>query len=785
MLPRCPTGQIRLARLKRLRIPLAIAAFALTIRLIPYAIPLSASDSLPDDRALTFRDRNGLVLGTVLTASRDRTAVVPLAEVSPHFIDAILAAEDADFYQHGPVDLLALGRASYQAIRHRRIVSGASTITMQLARMMRPAPRTLPNKLREIWQSWRLAAGSSRDNILHAYVNQLPMGGNVYGIEAAARLYFNTSARDLTLAQATLLAAIPNDPNGLHPYYHWDDLLRRQTYVVDRMVSEGFITQYTADRVFTETLTLADRQQGIVAAPHFVFWQAQLIPDRSNSSTTDPAAIDLQTTLDLPLQTFVRAQVQQVVRALADRNVHQAAAIVIDNHTGDILAYVGSPDYFASQDSAQFDGVRALRQPGSALKPFLYQIALETAIIRPTSILPDIPTYYALPDARVYRPTDFDRRFQGPVRVRLALANSLNIPAVRVLERVTPQRFLDRLQELGFADLERSPEHYGLGLALGAGEVSLLQLARAYVTMARQGDAIELRSLLANETEGAIETGAIGDASTWALVGEMLGDRQARAVAFGVDSALNLPFPAAVKTGTSSNFRDTWAVGYTRDYTVATWVGNFAGSPMREVSGVDGAAPLWHRVMLHLHEDNEPGNLPLPDGMVMQPICALSGLRPTDVCETVVQEYVAIADLDRYERQLDTVYRHVDGEVHIHLPPEYDEWLALQGSALIADGQLQLLAPRDGDRFVLYPPSTIAPAGSQQVEFRISHFREDVEWRLNGELLSESDSDRQFWTLQPGVWTVEVSGGGMSDRATFTVELASSERLEAGFSAVE
>ena len=754
-------------------IPLRKLAFATlpligltaTIRAIPYLAPIHLKDLSQDDRSVTFRDRNGLLLGTLLTQTSDRTATVELEDISPYFIDAILAAEDANFYHHGPLDIPALARATYQWMRQGHIVSGGSTVTMQLARMLHPAPRTVPNKIREIWRSWRIAAGSSKDEILTTYINRLPMGGNIYGIEAAARIYFGISASDLTLSQASLLAAIPNNPNHLNPHNNFAALQRRQTYVIERMVAEQLIERSQADRAYGETLSLQNPQQGIVAAPHFLFWAASKLPPDSG--------VDILTSLDRPLQTFVEAQVQQVVRALRDRNVHQAAAIVVDNSSGDILAYVGSPNYFSGQDAAQFDGVQALRQPGSTLKPFLYELALASDSLQPNSVLPDIPTYYPLANARIYKPVDFDRTFQGPVRVRLALANSLNIPAVKVLEDVGIATFLRHLKSLGFQHLDRSPDDYGLGLALGAGEVSLWELVRAYATLSQLGEPVVLRSLASippSSTISATSTATIGDRDVWALVADMLNDRHARAIAFGVDSVLNLPFPAAVKTGTSSGFRDTWTVGFTTDYTVATWVGNFDGSSMQDVSGVDGAAPLWQRILLHLHETEEPDPLPAPRRMVQKPICALSGLKPTEACPSVTQEYFAIDDLETYETHPDTFYQTVGDKVELNLPPEYDEWIAIHGDELLSSNTLKILSPRDGDRFVIYPESSLAPAGSQQIEFRRSEFVGEVSWILNNRPIDVPSGRSVFWTLRPGVWTLEINHADLQDRVTFVVE---------------
>ncbi|BAY20568.1 penicillin-binding protein 1C [Calothrix sp. NIES-2100] len=787
-----------LNRSRRGKVIFALLLMCLAVRLMPYFAPVRATDILQSQLAMQFSDRNGLALGTILTRDQEHTAVVPLKQVSPQFIQAILAAEDSSFYHHGALDLKAVARAIKEAIHAKKIVSGASTITMQLSRMLDPVPRNISGKLQEIWLAWRLAAGMNKAEILSAYVNRLPMGGNIYGVEAAARTYFSIPASDLNLAQASLLAAIPNNPTYFDPLEHWQRLKQRQKYVLNRMVQDGYITSLLAERVYTEKVVFQSRQRGIIAAPHFLFWLA------TQQSTPD-AEGQIHTTIDRPLQQFVEAQVQQVLSSLAANNVHDAAAVVIDNHTGEVLAYVGSPNYFNEAKLGRNDGVQALRQPGSTLKPFVYELALEKNAIRPNTILADVPAHYAIPGAKLYSPTDYTQRFLGPVRVRVALANSLNVPAVRVLEKVGVPTFLERLRQLGFEHLNQTPEYYGLGLTLGSGEVSLWELAKAYVTMARQGEATSLvtqftpkephppTSLSASREGGLIsstphrdsekpmlfasrEGGLIspphlrGGVATWQLITDMLSDNHARASAFGVDSVLNLPFSAAVKTGTSSNYRDTWTVGFTTDYTVATWVGNFTGEPMRQVSGVTGAAPLWNRIMLHLHEHQEPTNFLPPQGLVQLPICAISGLKPTPDCASVVQEYFYPEDKIAYENQQPS-----------NLSPEYDEWLARQQQATLNTSNLRILSPHNGDLFLLYPGEQT----TQKLEFKlIGKTAEPVEWRLNGEKLAIDSAHSLFWHLRPGNWTLEAKSGNISDKVSFQVQLAKSKSTQRGFSIV-
>ncbi|MDZ8108791.1 MAG: penicillin-binding protein 1C [Nostoc sp. DedQUE12a] len=753
-------------RIKHAKIILAVLVICLAVRLLPYFAPIRAADIAQNQLAMQFSDRNNLPLGTLLTRDQEHTSVVGLNQVSPQFIQAILAAEDASFYEHGALDMKAVIRAIKEAIHAKRIVSGASTITMQLARMLDPVPRTLPGKMQEIWLSWRLVAGMNKDEILSAYINRLPMGGNIYGVEAAARTYFSMPASDLNLAQASLLAAIPNNPTYFNPYEHWERLKQRQKYVLNRMVLEGYVSGAIAARTFTEKVVFQSRQQGIIAAPHFLFWLANQF---DKTQTKENSVI--RTTINRPLQQFVEAQVQQVISSLAANNVHDAAALVINNHTGEVLAYVGSPDYFNEAKLGRNDGVQALRQPGSTLKPFVYELALEKNLIRPNTILADVPARYAIPGAKLYSPTDYTESFLGPVRVRIALANSLNVPAVRVLEKVGVETFLERLHQLGFEHLNQTPEHYGLGLTLGSGEVSLWELARAYLTIARQGDAIPLVSTFSDSQipiDAMNRVSTISNQKIWQLITNILSDNHARATAFGVDSVLNLPFPAAVKTGTSSNFRDTWTVGFTTDYTVATWVGNFNGEPMRQVSGVTGAAPLWNRIMLHLHEHQEPAAFPSPEGLIQLPVCAISGLKPTPDCTSVVQEYFYPEDKNSYE-----------AENKFELPPEYDEWLAKQQRSHLISNNLRILSPHHDDVFLLYP----GQAGQQKLEFKLAGNKSaPVEWWLNGEKLDTNSANSLFWNLRPGKWTLEAKSAEMKDKVTFQVELASIKPTRRGFS---
>lgn len=698
------------------RVPLLLFALLFAAASLPHVFAVHAGALAPQTTAVTFTDRSGIPLGTIDGSISERSVALPMDRVSPAFAQAVLAAEDRRFFAHGGIDWFAAARAAWQTIRCICVQSGASTIDMQVARMQFHLGSGIRGKLEQIWDAMRIDAGSSKREILNAYVNRAAMGGDLYGVEAAARTYFGIPAKDLDLAQAALLAGIPNDPVRLDPRTHWQAARARQRYVLSRMTADGTIGAAQAAIAARENIHVRPHDTGITSAQQLLF-------ELAAGAHMDGSRV--RTSIDLPLQRFVQAQAQDVVSALASHNVTQACALVVDNDTGEVLAYLGSLDYFDDAYLGRNDGVRALRQPGSTLKPFLYEYALERHVITPSTILADVPSSYAIPDAKVYSPEDYDMRFSGPVTARTALANSLNVPAVRVLSKVGVPAFLDRLHSLGFVHLHRAPEYYGLGLTLGAGEVTLWDLTQAYVTLARRGNAIPLRTIAGEAPASGTQ---IADPAYWDAITDILADRYARAQAFGVGSAIDMPFSAAVKTGTSSGYRDTWTVGYTREYTVAVWVGNFDGAPMERVAGVSGAGPLWSRIMLHLYERRDPHDFAAPPKSF-----------------TLASRARAIAARS----------------------PQYDEWRVQQGDTT---GPLRILFPHDGDLF----EDTLSPAdphrAEQQIAFRVSRPpRTAVSWKLNGAQLANAAGDAYYWTVRPGAWTLTVSARGVTSSARFTV----------------
>jgi penicillin-binding protein 1C len=559
-------------------------------------------------------DRRGIPIRT--TAATNGFVTRPLAEsdIPTTVVLTTLAAEDARFRLHPGVDPLATVRAASQWIRHRRVISGASTITQQLVKLGHPRPRTLRTKLIEATLALRLETLWDKDQILRAYLARIDYGNHCAGLPQAALHYFNKSPSELDLAEAAFLAGLPQAPSRLNPRLRPERAKARQEWILRRCRELGWIDAASFDTAIARRIALAPARTEF-RAPHFV--------DFVHSSGAIPGAGGRHfTSLDLALQEHAEHVLRRHLASLQDRHAGQAALVVLENSTGGILAMVGSPDW-SDPRHGQVNGTLAHRSPGSALKPFTYLLALTDGATA-ADVIPDIPTSFPTATG-VFEPTNYDRHFRGPVSLREALANSLNIPAVRILhEYGGPDRLRRLLLSLDLETLDRPATHYGLGLTLGDAEVRLLDLANAYATLARLG---VHRSVTPSLAPPPSATRVLPADECW-LLADILSDPTARADSFGLLTPLRLPFRVAAKTGTSSAFRDNWAIGFTPEFTVAVWVGNFDGSPMTDVSGVSGAAPILHDVFTHLHQTAGTSWYQPPANMARIEVDPLTGRRP-------------------------------------------------------------------------------------------------------------------------------------------------------------
>jgi penicillin-binding protein 1C len=603
-------------------------------------------------QSLTVTDRNGVVLREVHSAQGGVAQWVALDEMSPYLIQATVLAEDRRFYQHPGVDILAMARALRTNIRAGRIVSGGSTITEQLVHSVYGLPRhSIAAKLFEVLEAIRFELHLSKAQILEAYLNRVPYANQTFGCEAAAGLYFGMSCNELSIAEAAFLAAIPRSPEYYDPYRHPENTRARQQWILRQLKTRNQIDDLQYKLAGAERLNIQPRENNF-RAPHFVDWvlaqrsrtqeEPRMNTDKHGVHPCSPVVSKnegpLQTTLDVTIQDEVERLLRKTVQTLRGSNVSNGAALVIDRRSGEILAMAGSADYFRP-DGGQVNAVLSRRQPGSALKPFTYELALEQGATA-ADLLPDLE-FHAPEPAGAYLPRNYDETYHGPVRLRTALACSYNVPAIRTLEWIGPNQLLTRLHALGFASLDQPASHYGLALTLGDGDVTLLELVRAYACLANGGTLIPLTAYRLPPTavradpcvcpvqaQGPAPTlltpHQVMDDQAAYIITDILSDNTARIPAFGEYSVLNLGFPCAVKTGTSKDYRDNWTIGYTDDYVVGVWIGNFDGSPMHNVSGVTGAGPLFHAIMEYLNP-KPPLPFARPDGIEEVEICPVSG----------------------------------------------------------------------------------------------------------------------------------------------------------------
>jgi 1A family penicillin-binding protein len=600
-------------------------------------------------------DRNGRLLYEILDPHGGAHTPVPLDEIPQACIDATIATEDASFYSNPGVDGWAIARAVWINLQGGEILSGGSTITQQLARNLLLSPEertqvTLERKLRESILAWRIARTYGKDEILTLYLNETYYGNLAYGLEAAAKTYFAKSAAELDLAECALLAGLPQSPATYNPLENPKAALERQGVVLGLMVKHGYITQEEADRAASEDLRFASVAFPI-EAPHFVMLVRGQLEREFGLEALYTQGLQVYTTLDLDAQHTAERIVRRRLAQLADtrpgeppRNVNNAAVVALDPHTGEVLAMVGSPDYFDPEIDGAVNVTVATRQPGSSIKPITYAAAFDPTRPQPltaATMMVDVRTVFITCEGDPYVPRNYDREWHGPVLLRQALASSYNLVAVKVLDHVGIDAMAAQARAMGIttfddAGSEESCDRFGLALTLGGGEVRLLELTGAYGAFANGGYRVEpVLITRVEDSSGQVlkvwETSPgerVMDERVAYLISDILSDEFARLSTFGEWSALNLTRPAAVKTGTTTDWRDNWTVGYTPDLVVGVWAGNADNEPMEHVSGVTGAAPMWHDVMEELHKGRPVRGFVEPEGLVRVAVCADSGLLP-------------------------------------------------------------------------------------------------------------------------------------------------------------
>jgi penicillin-binding protein 1C len=772
-------------------------AVAVTACFLP--LPAALKKDAKYTESTRYLDREGRLLREVRADDAARAQWLSLKEAGPNVAKAVVAAEDSRFYDHPGVDPVAVVRAAAGDLAARRITSGASTLTMQLARVVEPHPRTLRGKLYEMALAMRIEGSLDKEEILEQYINRAPFGVGIRGVSAASVRYFDKPVSELSLAEAATLAAIPRGPAVYSIEKHPERVLRRRNRVLQRMADQGLITERERAEAEAEPLT-PQSFHGSAGAPHLVVALDHGVLDEEDARVAQ-RGVSITTTIDRDLQRESEVAVQEALRPLSKKHVTQASVVVIDNATGEVRAYVGS-NGFDDPNGGQNDGVRAKRQPGSTLKPFVYGMLMERRGATPATVLPDIELH--LQDGEgTYAPNNYDGRFHGPVRMREALGNSYNVPAVVAADQVGAGPIVERLRALGMTTLTESSEHYGDAIALGDGEVRLLDLTNAYATLARGGMKKPVRavkhavlhggeSFLPAEPNGGGEERVM---PRWEadLVTDMLKDRSARVASFGESSVLDFPFEVAAKTGTSKGFRDNWTVGYTKAVTVGVWVGNFDGSPMQGSSGITGAGPIFQAVMSAAMRGREAQPFTHDDSLFEVDVCPLSGKRAGKHCHHHVRELVPRGtEIEECDMHVDVVIdtrnglratpdcdpRFVAEKPFVRLPDEYGAWAKSAGIAVAPEAWSPLCSgagvsatttapkiryPVDGARFTVDPDR---PRATQMIPITVdaSEGAGDVHILVDGRPLADAGR-RAFWRIEKGDHQIEAEtpGGRRSD----------------------
>lgn len=777
---------------------LCAALYAWIFAGLPDVDEIDARLALPSTR---IYDRQGRLLYQIADPQTGLNLQVARADVPAWLIKATLATEDANFYRHPGVDWQGIARALWINLRGREVLAGGSTITQQVARNLlldpqQRAERSLRRKVRESVLALQLTRRYSRDEILMLYLNQTYYGNLAYGVGAAARAYFGKGVEELTLAECAMLAGLPQAPAQYDPLTNPEAAKARQRVVLDLMVRHGFLTQAEADRAYAEALKFAATPFPI-EAPHFVtaVW-AQLQRDFPDQLLA--GGLDVITSLDLDWQHAAEDAARRHLDRLnhppasePPHNAHNAALVALDPYTGQVLAMLGSPDYFDERIDGAVNAALAPRQPGSALKPFTYAAAFDPqrpAPWTPATMILDVRTPFVTRRLESYTPANFGLVEHGPVLVREALASSYNIPAVVALEHIGVDTLIRLLTSLGISTLS-DPSRYDLSLTLGGGEVRLLELTAAYAALANGGYRVtpalilEVRDRAGNvlyQWQPPTWDTPVIDPRVAFLITDILSDNEARIPSFGPASALSIGRPAAAKTGTTTDFRDNWTIGYTPNLVVGVWVGNADNTPMVEVSGISGAGPIWHEFMRHVLRGQPELSFPVPQGVVRAEVCATSGLLPTPYCPRTRWEWFIEGTVPT---RPDNLYQpfvvdrrtglladeHTPAEdreerVYLILPVEARDWALRQGipqpplAAHLVSGQIdeaRLLSP---DPYTVFRLTPLLPIELQRIRLRVAVPADtaQVTYWLDDVPLATLDAApfEYWWTLQPGEHTL-------------------------------
>ena len=572
------------------------------------------------DYSQSVLDKDGQVLQTFLTYDDKWRLYTELNEISPSLKKAIIAKEDKYFYYHPGINIIAIGRALVNNIIYHKRTSGASTITMQVARMLEPKRRTYFSKIIEIFRATQLELKYSKAEILQFYLNLVPYGGNIEGVKSASLFYFQKNPDFLSLAEITTLAIIPNRPSSLIIGKNNGTLVEERNKWLKRFEQEKIFDKKEVEDALSESLT-AKRNISPKLAPHFCRRMIKQYPQLAN----------IHTNLSMKTQSEVEEICKNYIQKINHQNIKNAACIIIDNETSKIVAYVGSADFNNTNDGGQVDGIKANRQPGSTLKPLLYGLCMDKGWITPKMMMTDVSVNF-----NGYRPENFDRKFNGYVTVEKALSYSLNIPAVKLLNQLSADTFSKKLIEMDCKQIKKDEKHLGLSMALGGCGITLEELTNMYAMIARQGKWQNI-SWLKEKDNALISKNILSPASAF-MITEILTEKARPDFPVSYENSFHLP-KIAWKTGTSYGRRDAWSIGFNKKYTVGVWCGNFTGEGVPELTGTDIATPLLFEIFNNLAYNSKNDWYAMPKELDFRYVCNLTGKRPNSYCTNQVMDY--------------------------------------------------------------------------------------------------------------------------------------------------
>jgi len=740
-------------------------------------------------------------------------------EFPEYLINAALASEDITFWTNPGIDFKAIIRSAFINIKEGKVVSGASTITQQLARASIISPQKIPSrsifrKIREILIALRITASYSKKDILTMYLNQMYFGNLAYGIQSASLTYFDKDVSQLSLAESAFLVGLLSSPDRRNPFTNMDEAKKEQSQILDLMAKHGFISQEKAEEAKQEKLALTKKSTNI-KAPHFVHYVLQELDTLGIKSGQ---GVNIYTTLDYPTFSLSENIAKIWVERLKDQHdLSNASLVLIKNDTGEIVDMLGGIDYFDATHSGQVNMTTALRQPGSALKPVTYAAAFMQGYT-PATLIYDVKKVYKTKKGEGFTPNNYDGRYHGLVLAREALASSLNLPAVDMLDRIGVSSFLKVAKDLGIATFTQE-DRYDLSITLGGGEIKLLELTNLFASFARGGEYVEPYAIqkivtdngkILYEHQTELGKQVLGDKGKQIayLISNILSDPKARIPGFSEKNPLVLSHPAAVKTGTTTDWHDNWTVGYTPSYTVGVWVGNNDNHPMRDITGVVGAAPIWNQFFEEFLKDKPTEQFIRPEGIKEVEICAISGKLPDGLCPEKTSELF----LEGTEpKETSTLYKEVlidkrngllagdfcpkqfvEEKVFIDYPSEVYTWaiqenlevIPRQSSPLCSSNQqflgssyLEITYPKEKTIFETAPQ--LVNNEAVVFEVNVSPNISKVLWYVDGKLIEEA-TDFPYsasWKPQVGKHTITAYG------VTRSNEKIKSE--DVGFSVVE